>query len=337
MKNFKTELIAEVGQAHDGSLGILHSYIDAIATTGVQTIKFQVHIAEAESSIHEPFRINFSYEDKTRFDYWKRVEFSLDQWAGIKNHCEEVGLEFLASPFSNMAVDLLEQLNVKRYKIGSGEVTSYLMLHKIAQTGKPIILSSGMSPFDELDKAIKFIEPYGNEMAILQCTTNYPTSAKKVGLNVISELKEKYPKHKVGLSEHTGQIFAGLAATTLGAEILEFHVVFDRMMFGPDSNSSLTIAEVTTLSMGVKFINDSLNHPIDKTENSEYGTLKTMFEKSLSVNKNLQIGDTIRIDDLETKKPAGFGINASEYKSIIGKKLIRNIQKNDFINYIDLQ
>lgn len=337
MKIFKTELIAEVGQAHDGSLGILHSYIDAIATTGVQTIKFQVHIAEAESSIHEPFRINFSYEDKTRYDYWKRVEFSLDQWIGIKNHCEEVGLEFLASPFSNMAVDLLEKINVKRYKIGSGEVTNFLMLHKIAQTGKPIILSSGMSSFDELDKAIKFIEPYGNEIAILQCTTNYPTSAKKVGLNVISELKEKYPKHKVGLSEHTGQIFAGLAATTLGANILEFHVVFDRKMFGPDSNSSLTIDEVTTLSKGVKFINDSLNHPIDKTDNSEYGTLKTMFEKSLSVNKNLQLGHTIKIDDLETKKPAGFGINASEYKSIIGKKLIRNIQKNDFINYIDLQ
>src|ERR1041384_7848488 len=112
-------LIAEIAQAHDGSLGILHSYIDAVAQTGVHAIKFQLHIAEAESSIHEPFRVKFSYEDDTRFDYWKRMEFTLEQWKAIRQHCADVHLDFICSPFSNLAVDWLEEIGVHAYKIGS--------------------------------------------------------------------------------------------------------------------------------------------------------------------------------------------------------------------------
>ena len=103
-------LIVEIGQAHDGSLGTLHSYIDAISKTRVDAVKFQTHIADAESSPQESFRVNFSYEDKTRFDYWKRMEFTFEQWLEIKKHCDEVGLEFISSPFSVAAVDLLENI-----------------------------------------------------------------------------------------------------------------------------------------------------------------------------------------------------------------------------------
>jgi N,N'-diacetyllegionaminate synthase len=123
-------IIAEIGQAHDGSLGILHSFIDALKNTGIDAVKFQTHIAKAESSIYEPFRVEFSYEDKTRFDYWKRMEFSLDEWKEIKKHCDDVGLEFMSSPFSNLAVDYLEEIGIKKYKIGSGEVSNFLMLEK---------------------------------------------------------------------------------------------------------------------------------------------------------------------------------------------------------------
>jgi N,N'-diacetyllegionaminate synthase len=180
--------IAEIGQAHDGSLGILHSYIDALSSTGLSAIKFQTHLAEAESSEYEPFRVNFSYVDETRFDYWKRMQFSINQWKEIKDHCDHVGLEFMSSPFSLAAVDLLEELDMRRYKIGSGEVTNLLMLEKIAKTGKPIILSSGMSSYSEIYNAVSFLESFGNEVSILQCTTSYPTPYEKLGLNVISEL-----------------------------------------------------------------------------------------------------------------------------------------------------
>jgi N,N'-diacetyllegionaminate synthase len=106
-------IIAEISQAHEGSLGIAHSYIDALATAGVDAVKFQTHIAEAESSASEQFRVKFSYEDATRFDYWKRMEFTAEQWAGLKAHCDEKGVEFISSPFSVAAVELLENIGVQ--------------------------------------------------------------------------------------------------------------------------------------------------------------------------------------------------------------------------------
>lgn len=330
-------LIAEIGQAHEGSLGILHSYIDAAASTGVDAIKFQTHIAAAESSIHEPFRVKFSYEDDTRYDYWERMGFTLEQWKGIKAHCDEVGLEFMSSPFSQAAVDLLEEVGVKRYKIGSGEVTNFLMLEKIAKTGKPIILSSGMSSFSELDAAVEFIKGYGNDLSVLQCTTAYPTPPERVGLNVIQELKERYPDLTIGLSEHTGAIYSGIAAVAMGAKILEFHIVFDRRMFGPDAKSSLEINEVKKLVEGVRSVETSLQHPIDKSDNSEYTGLKKIFEKSLAVNKDLPKGHAISFEDLEAKKPANLGIPASNFKSIIGKKLLTALKKYDFLKADNLE
>lgn len=331
----KTFIIAEIGQAHEGSLGILHSYIDALADTGIDAIKFQTHIAEAESSDYEPFRVKFSYEDDTRYDYWKRMEFTLEQWRDIKKHCEELGLEFISSAFSNMAVDWLEELDVKKHKIGSGEVSNFLMLEKIAKTGKDIILSSGMSNFKELDETINFLKQFDSKVSILQCTTMYPTGAEDIGLNVIDELKTRY-NLPVGLSDHSSTIYPSLSAVSLGAEILEFHAVFDKSMFGPDSKSSLTINEIKQLVEGVRFIEKSLANKIDKTDNSKFKELKNIFEKSLSVNKDLDAGEVISFDDLEAKKPYGYGISAKNYQDVIGKKLNKKLNKWDFLKEEDI-
>lgn len=329
-------IIAEIGQAHDGSLGMLHSYIDALAPTGIDAIKFQMHIPEAESSDYESFRVKFSYEDETRYDYWKRMSFTLQQWKEIKAHCDEVGLEFLCSPFSNLAVDWLEEIDVKQYKIGSGEVNNFLILEKIAKTGKHIILSSGMSSFEELDKTIAFLKENKATYSILQCTTSYPTKAEQFGLNVIQELKDKY-KVKVGFSDHSAKIETCIAATALGAEILEFHVVFDRRQFGPDSKSSLTIDETTQLVTAVRTIKIALDNPIDKSNNESFTALKQIFEKSLAINKSLPKGHTITFEDLEAKKPKGSGIDASKFRDIIGKKLIFDKNQWDFLNEEDVQ
>lgn len=329
-------LIAEIGQAHDGSLGLLHSYIDAVAQSGVHAIKFQMHIAEAESSIHEPFRVKFSYEDETRFDYWKRMEFTLDQWKEIKKHCDEVGLDFICSPFSNLAVEWLEEIDVKYYKIGSGEVSNLLLLERIVQTGKPIILSSGMSSFLELDNTIAFLKDRNADFSILQCTTSYPTKPEQFGLNVIQELKNKY-KVKVGFSDHSARIATNVAAVALGAEILEFHVVFDRNMFGPDAKSSLTFSEVKQLVEDVDLIAKALQNPINKNDNQQFAELKSIFEKSLAVNKNLPSGHVLTFADLEAKKPKGYGIEAAQFKEIIGKKLNKNISQWSFLTDADIE
>ena len=329
-------IIAEIGQAHEGSLGIAHSYIDALARTGVDAIKWQTHIAEAESSAKEPFRVKFSYEDDTRIDYWKRMEFTPEQWKGLKEHCEEKGMEFISSPFSNAAVDLLEEIGVKRYKIGSGEVSNFLMLEKIARTGKPVILSSGMSSFEELDQTIGFLQDFGNELSILQCTTAYPTKAEEWGLNVITDLIERY-NLPVGFSDHSGDIYACLAATALGATTLEFRAVFDKRMFGPDARASLEIDQIKKLVEGVRSITLSLENKIDKNDNSRFSELKNIFEKSLSVNCDLDAGQEISMEHLEAKKPKGQGMNASLFREVIGKKLKRPLKKWDFLNKEDIE
>ena len=329
-------LIAEIGLSHDGSLGMAHAYIDALASRGVDAVKFQMHIPEAESSAYEPFRVKFSYQDKTRFDYWKRTSFTLEQWIGIKQHCDETGVEFICSPFSNLAVDWLEKVGVKRYKIGSGEVSNWLLLDKISQTGKPIILSSGMSSYGELDQTVAFLQRKNADYAILQCATAYPTNPEQWGLNVIGELKKRYGV-PVGFSDHSGVPESAIAAAALGAEILEFHVTFHKEMFGPDVPASLTLEETTFLVKAVRNIEKALKNPVNKQDISLYTDMKKIFEKSLAVNKDLPAGHILSLDDLEAKKPKGYGIDAKDFEQVIGKKLKIAKKQWDFLREEDLE
>lgn len=334
-KKISPYIIAEIGQAHEGSFGILYSYIDAIAQTDVDAVKFQMHIAEAESSEHEPFRVQFSREDKTRYDYWKRMSFSLEQWKEIKQHCDTLELDFICSPFSNLAVDWLEEIGVQQYKIGSGEVNNFLILEKIAQTGKPVILSSGMSSYEELDHAVSFLKERNVDFSILQCTTSYPTQPEQYGLNMIQELKSRYGV-AVGFSDHSARMETCIAATVLGASILEFHVVFDRQLFGPDAKASLTISETKDLVFAVRNIATALSNPIDKNDITYLAPLKQIFEKSLAVNKDLPKNHILTFEDLEAKKPKGFGILASKYLEVIGRTLKSNMKQWNFLNEDDL-
>lgn len=330
-----TFIIAEIGQAHNGSLGMAHAYIDAVAKTGCDAIKFQTHIAEAESSVHEPFRVQFSTQDATRMDYWKRMEFSLDQWKALKKHCDEVGIEFMSSPFSNAAVDLLEQVGVKRYKVGSGEVNNFVLLERIAQTNKPIIISSGMSSIKELDATVNFLKSKKVAYSILQCTTSYPTVPEQYGLNMIHELKNRY-QTTIGFSDHSAEIATCIAAKALGAEILEFHVAFDKEMFGPDVSSSLTINQTKELVKSVRNLDAAFDHPMQKNNTQDFDHLKAIFEKSLAVNKDLKKGHVIDFSDLETKKPKGYGIAADKYETVLGKVLNKDLDKWSFLNEEDL-
>ncbi|MEO5776081.1 MAG: N-acetylneuraminate synthase family protein, partial [Flavobacterium sp.] len=270
-----------------------------------------------------------------RYDYWKRMEFTLEQWKDIKKHCDEVGLDFICSPFSNLAVDWLEEVGVNTYKIGSGEVNNLLLLEKVTHTGKPIIISSGMSSFTELNETVNFLKSKKAKFSILQCTTAYPTMPEQYGLNVIGELKERY-NVPVGFSDHSSWVSTGIAAVALGAEILEFHVVFHKEIFGPDTSASLTIMQTKLLVEAVNRIYIAQNNPIDKNSNESFKELKSIFEKSLAINKDLPIGHVITFEDLESKKPKDFGISAQDFKEVIGRKLKSNKSKWDFLNEADL-
>ena len=167
-------VIAEVGQAHDGSLGFAHSFVDIAAKRGADAVKFQMHIASAESSAFESWRVKFSQQDDDRYSYWKRMEFTADQWSGLKSHCDEVGVDFLCSPFSIEAVNVLQQMGVKDFKIASGETTNFLMLDLINSIAERIYLSSGMSDVDETSQALTRFDDSEKRVAVLQCQSRYP-------------------------------------------------------------------------------------------------------------------------------------------------------------------
>jgi N,N'-diacetyllegionaminate synthase len=328
-------IIAEIAQAHDGSLGMAHAYVDAVAAAGADVVKFQTHIADAESTPDEPFRIRFSPQDATRYDYWKRMEFTPEQWHDLAGHCADRGLIFLSSPFSIEAVDLLSGLGMPAYKIASGEVSNEVLLARIAQEGKPVLFSSGMSGWAELDRSIGFVRERGVEVAVFQCTTQYPCPPERIGLDVIPLLRQRY-QCPVGLSDHSGTIFAGLAAVARGLDLLEVHVTMSREMFGPDVAASLTTAELRQLVEGVRFIERSLGAPVDKDAlQGEMQPLRHVFLQSVVAAADLEAGTVLTGKHMTTKKP-GTGIPARELPHLIGRVLARRVKRDQLLHYDDL-
>jgi N,N'-diacetyllegionaminate synthase len=335
--NTRPFLAAEVGLAHEGSLGLAHKFIDAVATTGADAVKFQTHIAEAESSPEEKFRVSFSYEDATRFDYWKRTAFTVEQWAGLKKHAEEKGLVFLSSPFSLEAVELLETIGIAAWKIASGELGSRRMLEQIAATGKPIIASTGMSSWDEVNElhtTLARIAPARH--TILQCTTEYPTPSTHVGMNIFDDYRSRL-QCPVGISDHSGTIWPAIIAASRGARFIEVHVTLSPHMFGPDIASSLTVEKLTELSQGLDFVHGMLQNPIDKDAlATQKAPLKKLFGKSALALEPLRAGEIVHDRVIAFRKP-GIGLSEAEFDALTGRKLTKNISSGTFLKTEDFK
>ena len=330
------KIIAEIAQAHDGSLGIAHSYIDAVAKAGADIIKFQTHFAEEETTIHEPWRIKFSMQDENRYEYWKRMQFSREQWFGIKNHCDKVGLKFMSSPFSIYAVNLLKELDVFAWKIASGEINNYEMIDSIAETNKEIFISTGMSTIDEIDKSIRKIKEKNVPFTILQCTSMYPTPPEKIGLNILNFFKERYGCN-VGLSDHSGEIFTGLAAASLGSDVLEVHVTFNKDMFGPDVSSSITIDQLKNLVDGSRFIERIIANKVNKDfVSNELKDMRAIFNKSIVYKEDLNEGVYITKQNLVFKKP-GTGLSQEKKDEVLGRRLTKSVKKDDILQMSDFE
>ncbi len=338
LKNYKETgfIIGEVAQSHDGSLGACYAYAKAVAQAGGHAVKFQTHIASAESTPAELWRVKFSKQDESRFDYWKRMEFTKEQWKGLKEYTESLGLIFLSSAFSFEAVDLLEDIGMVAWKLASGEINNFPLLEKIAATRKPVMISSGMSYWHELDKAVELFKSKGIEYVVMQCTSAYPCPPEQVGLNIITEIKQRYDC-MVGLSDHSGTIYPGLAAAALGMDILEVHVTFDKGMFGPDVPASVTLAEFSSMVEGVKQIKKMLANPINKDKKAnELSGLRDLFTKSIVTNRLIKAGEIIRAEDLSFKKP-GTGIPADQINTIIGKIVKADLPQNHIIQNSELE
>lgn len=329
-------VIAEVGQAHDGSLGTAHAYIEAIARTGADAVKFQTHIAAAESSPEEPWRVKFSFQDQTRYDYWQRMEFTPDQWRGLYDHASDCGLAFISSPFSTQAVDLLEESGIDAFKIASGEVSNSLLLDRVSKARLPVLLSSGMSPISETDSAIAQLDVHKIPFAVFQCSSYYPCPPQKIGLNMLHFFRERY-HCPVGLSDHSGKIFPSLASTSIGANLLEVHVAFSRDTFGPDVSSSVTIEEMKLLVEGVRYIEIMRSEPVDKDYLAQdLEPMRQLFTKSIAAACKLKAGEIIKRSDLTVKKP-GTGIPAEKLDEMVGCCLARDVEVNQIIIEKDIK
>ena len=332
----KSLIIGEVAQAHDGSLGMAHAFIDVIADAGADAVKFQTHIAAAESTPGEPWRVQFSKQDASRYDYWKRMEFTEEQWHGLKRHADDRGLLFLSSPFSVEAVELLERVGVAVWKIASGEVSNASMFERLAATKLPVFLSTGMSPLNEIDAAVAKIREHDLQVVVMQCTSSYPCPPEKVGLNLLPVFRERY-SCPVGLSDHSGTIYPGIAAAALGCEVIEVHVTMSRDMFGPDVPVSLTPTELTQLVEGVRFINKTIANPVDKDDMArELAPLRNLFTKSVVTRTKLPAGTILKEEHLTLKKP-GTGIPAKSLQSLVGAQLIRSLDADELVRYEDLE
>ncbi|OHB82076.1 MAG: N-acetylneuraminate synthase [Planctomycetes bacterium RBG_16_64_10] len=317
-------VIAEVAQAHDGSLGMAHAFVEMVAKAGADAIKFQTHIAAAESSPDEPWRVQFSQQDVSRYDYWRRMEFTEDQWRGLKRHAAERGLIFLSSPFSIRAVELLARLDVPAWKVASGEVNNPLLLERMAAARRPMLLSSGMSTHAELNAAVALLRRQQIQLGVFQCTTAYPCPPERLGLDQIGALRDRHAC-PVGLSDHSGTIYAGLAAAALGADMVEVHVTMSRDMFGPDVSASVTGDELRQLVTGCQFIRRALACPTDKDAVAgELQQARRTFGKSLVAAHDLTCGTVLCRAHLDARKP-GTGIPANQLDRVLGRRLRRDV------------
>lgn len=328
----KVTIVAEVGSVHDGSFGNAQKLIEVAAGCGVDAVKFQTHIAEAETLRNAPMPPYFKGE--SRYEYFRRTGFSLEQWKALKAHCETHRVEFISSPFSVEAVDLLEEVGVKRYKVGSGEVTNLPMLDAIGQTGKPVLLSSGMSTWAELDEAVNTLLRYHNQITVLQCTSEYPCPYEEVGLNVMLEMKVRYGL-PVGLSDHTLTPYASFAAVALGATIIEKHFTFSRLMYGSDAPHSLEPHEFKILTEGIRAIEVLLSNHVDKDAMAlRMAEMKAVFEKSLVSACDISVGTRITREMVSIKKP-GTGIPPRRLQDIIGRVALRDIPADTILREED--
>ena len=329
-------IIGEVALTHDGSLGLAHAFVDAMANAGADAVKFQTHIATAESTPSEPFRVKFSRQDKTRYDYWKRMEFTEEGWRGLADHARDRGILFLSSPFSIQAVDLLDRIGMPLWKIASGETSNAMLLDRILDTGKPVLLSTGMSPIEEIDAAVARVRARNVDVGVFQCTTAYPCPPEKIGLNLIPFYRERYGCW-VGLSDHSATIYPGLAAATMGSDMLEVHVALSREMFGPDVIASVTTQELRQLVEGIRFIERMKAHPLDKDVSAkETAPLRKLFTRSLVASTNLPAGTVLAREHVAIKKP-GTGLAPDRLDEVIGRRLKRPVVADQVLAADDIE
>lgn len=331
---FSTSLIGEIGLSHEGSLGFALSLIDACKKSGLDYVKFQHHSSTHESTKDEKFRANVFPQDNSRFDYWARTSFTRKEWERIVEHCTNLEIKFLCTPFSTWSANELLEIGCTEVKIGSGDTNNWELLDFCKRHFKKVFLSTGMSTRNEIEEAIAFFAEFNGDLIVLQCTSGYPTNLSEVGLSYLDFLRSKVKY--IGLSDHTGNEFVPMSAIAQGADFVEFHVVFDKHQFGPDSQASLTFEEASRVSAfrtTWRIVNDP-SYDKDLIANKLF-QMREIFGRGLSLKSGVKRGEVIEEVNLTLKKPKG-PLSWIDRQSLIGKRAARDLGSDCHITSSDL-
>lgn len=328
----KVYIIAEAGDNHNGDFNTALKLVDVAKRAGADCVKFQTFVTEEIISKYAEmaeYQKKNTGKEESQFEMVKRLELSFDEFRKIKEYCDRVGIQFLSTPFDLKSVDFLNELGVPFFKIPSGEITNYPYLIKIAHTGKPVVMSTGMCEPDEILAAINVLEKNGSgEITLLHCNTEYPTPLKDVNLYAMRTMKKMFGK-KVGYSDHTKGIEVPVAAVALGACVIEKHFTLDKNMPGPDHKASLEPDELGRMVKNIRNIEIALGDGVKRVSESERKNI-AIARKSIVARRNIQEGEILTEENLAVKRP-GTGINPMQWMEVLGTRAVRDFNEDELI------
>jgi len=323
-------IIAEGCDNHLGNMDTAREMVRQAKACGADAIKFQHHLPD-EEMLREgiPMSKNFNMP---LYDFLKLYALTLDQHVELMQYCEELSIIYLCTPFSRKAAEELNEIGVKAFKIGSGEMTDLPTLKRIVAFGKPVILSSGMSVWDEIDETINTLKPLTDQLALMNCVSEYPARYEDINLGVIPQLQARY-QIPIGHSDHTPDIYTCFGAVAQGAKLLEKHIILDRRQPGPDQSVSIEPYELYQLVLGTRRIEVALG--TEKKIHDEERVIRAWALRSVVSIAPIPVGTIITEEHIWTKRP-GTGIPARHLESILGRTAKVDIPKDHLLAWDEL-
>ncbi len=332
-KHYPPLVIAEIGINHNGSLQVAKEMVDAAKAGGAEVVKHQTHVVEDEMS-PEARKVIPGNADISIYEIMEKSALSESDEIELKRYVESLGMIFLSTPFSRAAADRLERMGVCAYKIGSGECNNLPLLRHIASFGKPMIVSTGMNDIESVEQTVKVLEAAHVPYALLHTTNLYPTPPELVRLGAMVELKENFPNAVIGLSDHTTNNNACLAAVALGASILERHFTDSKERQGPDIVNSMDPEELAQLIQGSREI-ALMRGGVKEAAAEEQVTIDFAFATVVAIQDIAQ-GDILSEENIWVKRPGTGEIKAARYEELLGKKVLQDIRKDSHLTWKDI-
>lgn len=324
-------VVAEACDNHLGDLETAKEMARRAHVAGADAVKYQHHLPREEMLESVPMSDNF---DEPLFEFLEKHALKIDDHAELLSLCRDLGIVYMCTPFSHRAAVELAEIGVESFKIGSGELTDIPSLVRIAELGRPMVLSTGMATLDEIDDTVAAMRTTGVDFALMNCVSEYPPVYEDMNLGVIGVLRERYPDIVIGHSDHTPDLFTSFAAVALGARAIEKHIILDKRQPGPDQSVSIEIPELRTLVEGIRKIEVSLGS--EKSVHSREREIRAWAHRSVVSVRAIPAGAEVGQNDVWTKRP-GTGIPSHELPSVLGRRAKRDIPADVMLVWDDLE